>query len=159
MMSKIKWKKLPYKDFEDIYMVSNKGDIKSIERTIIVNAGTKKEYKRKRSARLCSFRTNGISPHLFTSVTVLDNGVKRGITIFPHKAVGLAFIPNPDEKPFVAHKSNDYTDNSVENLFWTNQSEVSKRNMAKNPYMRKTLLNANKKSGWLTNRTSKNDTK
>lgn len=48
-----------------------------------------------------------------------------GKQISVHKLVADAFIPNPDNKPCIAHLNGVGRDNRVENLAWATYSELS----------------------------------
>lgn len=48
------------------------------------------------------------------------NGKPKKVMV--HRLVGLAYIPNPDKKPFINHKDGNKHNNKKENLEWiTNQ--------------------------------------
>ena len=43
-----------------------------------------------------------------------------------HRLVAQAFVPNPENKPFVMHLNGDYTDNRADNLKWVYADEIFK---------------------------------
>lgn len=65
--------------------------------------------------------TPWISKDGYFYVGLRENGrwVKKRV----HRLVAEAFIPNPENKPFINHKNGIRTDNRIENLEWVTNSE------------------------------------
>lgn len=109
------WKKIPgYSDYE----VSNTGEIRSIERTKKYKSGRVIELKAK-NKKLRKHPVNG-----FLMTDLIDDKGKRN-TVYPHKAVALAFIKNkhPRKQKIVIHIDGDIANNNLENLKWSSYSE------------------------------------
>ena len=79
-------------------LVSNKGNVKHLSESPLKVNTDSEGYKR----------------------VHLKNGWQR-----IHRLVALAFIDNPQSKPFVNHKNGDKTDNRVYNLEWCTPRENS----------------------------------
>ena len=88
--------------YEGLYHVSNFGRVKSLHngKTIIRKPALSNGYLKVSLCKDGSIRTHKI-----------------------HTLVARAFIPNPEDKPFVNHIDADKTNNCVENLEWTTQTE------------------------------------
>ena len=96
------WKPCP--NFEEKYLISNYGRIKSIGNynTCKTN-GLLNLYKKK--------SRNG-----YIQVRLFDNN--RAKTVEVHTLVAKAFVPNPHNLPMVNHKDEDKANNYYENLEW-----------------------------------------
>ena len=57
----------------------------------------------------------------YKTVLIRDNG--KGRTVFVHRLVAMAYVPNPDGKPQVNHIDGDKTNNRPENLEWVTLEE------------------------------------
>lgn len=96
--------------YEGLYQVSDKGRVKSHTRMVKYPDGTK---------RLVYGRL--INPSIDKQTGYYKVGLsKKGksITHSIHRLVAEAFIPNPDNLPYINHKSEARTENFVENLEW-----------------------------------------
>ncbi len=106
------WK--PVVGHEGYYEVSNKGNIRSLDR---INM-TKRGYFEKRKSRSMKIMITKLGYH---RVTFKKNNVDY--TVFVHRVVAMAFIPNPDNKPQVNHKDLCKTNNHADNLEWNTALE------------------------------------
>jgi len=85
------------------YEVSNQGNIRSIKFNKIKILKLQIDKQGYYSVNLC---TNNITRRLWVA-----------------RLVGIAFIPNPENKPEIDHINRIRTDNRVENLRWVSHSE------------------------------------
>lgn len=88
---------LPAPNFEQYYAISNHGRCYSFLRNRLIN-----------------------SAHNISGYLTLD--LKRN-TIKVHRLVALAFVPNPDNKPFVNHIDGNKLNPRMDNLEWVTHSE------------------------------------
>lgn len=103
------WKPIP--EYEGLYEVSNKGRVKALEREVINNGGLQRKHER-------VLKTGG---DRYCNVVLCKNGKIKPTAV--HKLVALAFIPNPENKPYIDHIDTNPNNNCVENLRWVTPSE------------------------------------
>lgn len=99
--------------FEGLYMVSNLGRIKSVERYMQNHSKLQLVPERIKSQRV---GTNG-----YLHTDLYKNNKQTTVKI--HRVVAEAFIDNPDNKGTVNHKDGNKYNNCVDNLEWMTQSE------------------------------------
>lgn len=90
------WKSIA--GFEGLYEVSNFGSVRN-------GKGEIKKQGIKRTTWTC-----------YKTVKLWKDGKYH--TKYIHRLIAEAFIPNPDNLPFINHKDEDGTNNSIENLEW-----------------------------------------
>lgn len=93
--------------YDGKYQVSNTGKVRS---TNYNNTKKIKELKIK------------INRYGFCEVKLSKNNIAKDYMVA--RLVAETFIPNPQQKPEVMHKSNNKLNNSVENLEWAYKSET-----------------------------------
>ena len=69
-------------------------------------------------------RFGNVNKKGYRYVLIRDNGVER--TVYVHRLVAKAFIPNPENKETINHINNDKSDNRPCNLEWMTNIENSR---------------------------------
>ena len=102
-MQKI-WKDI--NGYEGLYQVSNFGDVKSLN------------YNHTKTEKILCPKNHHSG---YKTVMLCNNGKNSNKSI--HVLVASAFIPNPDQKPFVNHIDGNKGNNFVSNLEWVTAKE------------------------------------
>lgn len=100
--------------YEGLYQVSNRERIKSLKR--IVRSAIRNNLTVIRKERFLKLKTTDQG---YKSITLYDGIGGHKIMLF-HRAVAMAFIPNPNNLPFINHKKGK--SNVPSNLEWCTQS-------------------------------------
>lgn len=102
------------KNYEGIYIISNLGNIKKLERVVL-----------RKNGRRCYISPEDkiatITPKGYLRVRLQKN--KKSKHFFVHRLVADAFLEKPIGATQVNHKNGIKTDNRVENLEWVSASE------------------------------------
>lgn len=106
------WKEIP--NYEGIYEVSDKGEIRSVTRTVNHNNGVVRvlrSYILKQTTKKEGYKSCCLSKN------------NKKSSFYVHRIVAKCFINNPENKSCVNHKNGIKTDNYVSNLEWCSYSE------------------------------------
>ena len=108
------WKDI--KGYEGEYQVSNKGNVRSLDRICkrIDRYGNETEYKYK--GKILSKNDNGNG---YLTVKIKRNG-KR---FYVHRLVAEAFLENKENLKEVNHKDNNRSNNVIDNLEWVSRQQ------------------------------------
>lgn len=110
-MEQVMWK--PVKGYEDRYIVSNDGRVKSLDIYVACKNG-----KRLSRGRVKPQYRNDRG---YVTVALCRDG--KSFYALVHRLVAEAFIPNVDNKPQVNHIDGDIENNCADNLEWVSDDE------------------------------------
>ena len=111
------WKDI--KGFEELYQVSNLGNVKRLETMQETPYFTNTDYR--------TIRSRILKPQIrgkYLCVRLCKENTITQINI--HRIVAETFISNPSEYPIVMHLDNDKWNNKVDNLQWGTLKQNSK---------------------------------
>ena len=103
----------PLVGYEGLYEVSNRGNMKSLERTVWDNRG----YYRTVPERILKPMKDSSG---YLQVKLWKDGKAKKYLV--HRLVAEAFIPNPDNLPQINHIDENKQNNCMDNLEWCSRS-------------------------------------
>ena len=97
------------KGYEELYKISDSGEIWSKDRLCVDSKGRKRFREGQKL-------NPDIAPNGYYRVTLAKDGKKK--QFYLHRLLALHFIPNPCGKPQVNHKDGNKLNCSIDNLEW-----------------------------------------
>ena len=102
-------------DYAGLYQVSNTGVVRSVDRYV----RDKRCGKRYIKGYVLKAERNKVNGYFYVNLN--KNGITTHRTV--HRLVAQAFIPNPNDLPFVNHIDEDKSNNCATNLEWITNSD------------------------------------
>lgn len=105
--------------YEGLYQVSSLGRVRTLPKPMFYGASSnvRNHESAIRAMRIMKARKklNG-----YLQISLFRNGKPRTFTI--HRLVAKTFLPNPHKYPYINHKDEDKSNNTVDNLEWCTPS-------------------------------------
>lgn len=108
---------LPVKGYEELYEVSNTGEVRSVDRVLSVTNQKERLFKGRVLLQTMNKQVQ------YKQVSLWKEN--KGTSYYVHRLVAEAFIPNPEGKPEVNHIDGNRQNNHISNLEWVTSGENS----------------------------------
>ena len=108
---------LPIKGYEELYEVSDTGEVRSVDRVLSVTNQKERLFKGRVLLQTMNKQVQ------YKQVSLWKEN--KGTSYYVHRLVAEAFIPNPESKPEVNHIDGNRQNNHIFNLEWVTSGENS----------------------------------
>ena len=108
---------LPVKGYEELYEVSDTGEVRSVDRVLSVTNQKERLFKGRILLQTMNKQVQ------YKQVSLWKEN--KGTSYYVHRLVAEAFIPNPEGKPEVNHIDGNRQNNNISNLEWVTSGENS----------------------------------